>query len=46
MANAHPGAVLLFHDAGGERSQTVAALDIVLTRLSAAGYTFGTLCQG
>ncbi len=45
MANARPGAVLLFHDAGGERSQTVAALDIVLSRLSAQGYTFGTLCQ-
>lgn len=40
-----PGAVLLFHDGGGDRSQTVAALRIVLADLVSQGYTFGTLCQ-
>lgn len=44
MAAARPGAVILFHDAGGERSQTVAALRIVLDRLRADGYTFGHPC--
>lgn len=45
MAAARPGAVILFHDAGGERSQTVAALRIVLERLRADGYAFGALCR-
>lgn len=43
--NAHPGAVLLMHDGGGPRSQTVEALDVVLRELSTRGYTFGLLCR-
>jgi peptidoglycan/xylan/chitin deacetylase (PgdA/CDA1 family) len=35
-----PGAVVLMHDAGGDRSQTVEALRILLDRLDAAGYTY------
>jgi peptidoglycan/xylan/chitin deacetylase (PgdA/CDA1 family) len=35
-----PGAVILMHDGGGNRSQTVAALDDVIRRLKAKGYTF------
>ncbi|GAQ52285.1 polysaccharide deacetylase family protein [Streptomyces acidiscabies] len=35
------GPTLLFHDAGGDRSQTVAALRRVLPRLKAEGYVFG-----
>jgi hypothetical protein len=31
------------HDGGGNRSQTVAALDQVLTTLTARGYTYATL---
>lgn len=34
---------ILFHDGGGDRSQTVAALPQVLGRLAAQGYTFETL---
>ncbi|MFE4449611.1 polysaccharide deacetylase family protein [Streptomyces sp. NPDC056796] len=35
------GPTVLFHDAGGERSQTVAALREVLPWLKEQGYTFG-----
>ena len=35
-----PGAILLEHDGGGDRSQTVAALDVVLPRLLDEGYRF------
>ncbi|MDX3772290.1 MULTISPECIES: polysaccharide deacetylase family protein [unclassified Streptomyces] len=35
------GPTILFHDAGGDRSQTVAALREVLTWLKAQGYAFG-----
>ena len=45
LAHARPGAVLLMHDGGGERSQTVAALDRVLGELTARGFTFALLCQ-
>jgi peptidoglycan/xylan/chitin deacetylase (PgdA/CDA1 family) len=33
-----PGAIILFHDGGGDRSQTVAALPRVLRQLHARGY--------
>ncbi|GAA4860547.1 polysaccharide deacetylase family protein [Pseudonocardia benzenivorans] len=36
----HPGAIVLLHDGGGNRSQTVAALERLLPWLSAQGYTF------
>jgi peptidoglycan/xylan/chitin deacetylase (PgdA/CDA1 family) len=36
-----PGAIVLFHDGGGDRSQTVAALERLLPMLRSAGYTFG-----
>jgi cellulose synthase/poly-beta-1,6-N-acetylglucosamine synthase-like glycosyltransferase/peptidoglycan/xylan/chitin deacetylase (PgdA/CDA1 family) len=39
------GAVVMMHDAGGDRAQTVQALDTLLTRLSAQGYRFTTLGQ-
>lgn len=35
------GPTILFHDAGGDRSQTVAALRQVLPRLKQQGYSFG-----
>ncbi|GGQ73642.1 polysaccharide deacetylase family protein [Streptomyces pilosus] len=35
------GPTLLFHDAGGDRSQTVDALRRILPRLKEQGYTFG-----
>ena len=39
------GAVVMLHDSGGDRAQTVRALDILLTRLSAQGYRFTTISQ-
>ncbi len=45
LSNARPGAIILMHDGGGERSQTVAALDAVLEGLTGRGYTFGLLCS-
>jgi len=35
------GPTILFHDGGGDRSETVAALAALLPRLKAQGYTFG-----
>jgi cellulose synthase/poly-beta-1,6-N-acetylglucosamine synthase-like glycosyltransferase/peptidoglycan/xylan/chitin deacetylase (PgdA/CDA1 family) len=37
------GAVVMMHDGGGDRSQTVAALDTLLTSLGARGYGFTTV---
>jgi peptidoglycan-N-acetylglucosamine deacetylase len=36
----HPGAVVLLHDGGGDRAQTVEALEIMLPRLVDEGYRF------
>ncbi len=43
---AFPGAVVDMHDAGGDRSQTVAALPQIITRLRAMGYSFVSICGG
>jgi peptidoglycan/xylan/chitin deacetylase (PgdA/CDA1 family) len=40
LSQVFPGAIVLLHDGGGERSQTVAALEIILRELSARGYRF------
>ncbi|WP_243769812.1 bifunctional polysaccharide deacetylase/glycosyltransferase family 2 protein [Amycolatopsis acidicola] len=49
VANATPrdnrGAVVLFHDAGGDRSQTVAALERLIPQLRAEGWTFDTVSR-
>ncbi|MFJ8791081.1 bifunctional polysaccharide deacetylase/glycosyltransferase family 2 protein [Streptomyces sp. NPDC102462] len=37
------GAAVLFHDAGGERSQTIAALSRYIEKMRAKGYTFTTI---
>ncbi|MGW0567714.1 bifunctional polysaccharide deacetylase/glycosyltransferase family 2 protein [Streptomyces tauricus] len=37
------GASVLFHDAGGERSQTVEALGTYIKKMKAKGYTFTTI---
>ncbi len=42
MRNTKTGSIILEHDGGGNRSQTVAALKIVLPRLLAAGFHFTT----
>jgi peptidoglycan/xylan/chitin deacetylase (PgdA/CDA1 family) len=43
LRGARPGAIILMHDGGGTRTQTVAALDRALTVLTARGYTFRSL---
>ncbi|MER6713847.1 MULTISPECIES: glycosyltransferase [unclassified Streptomyces] len=47
ISNATPkngeGAIVLMHDSGGDRSQTVAALDRFITGLKDQGYRFDTL---
>ena len=45
LANAHPGAIVIMHDGGGDRSQTLAALPDVIDTLRARGYTFVTVTQ-
>jgi cellulose synthase/poly-beta-1,6-N-acetylglucosamine synthase-like glycosyltransferase/peptidoglycan/xylan/chitin deacetylase (PgdA/CDA1 family) len=39
------GAIVLLHDGGGNRSETVAALRILIPRLKAAGYRFTTVSE-
>jgi peptidoglycan/xylan/chitin deacetylase (PgdA/CDA1 family) len=43
LVTARPGDILLCHDGGGERSQTVAALKVVLPQLRADGMRFVVL---
>jgi len=45
LAGAHPGAIMLMHDAGGTRTQTIAALPIIISRLRAQGYRLVTVPQ-
>ena len=40
------GAVVLLHDSGGDRSQTVAALERFIPAMIARGYTFTTISAG
>jgi peptidoglycan/xylan/chitin deacetylase (PgdA/CDA1 family) len=43
LAGAKPGAIILMHDAGGERSQTIAALPPLIHALRARGYKLVTI---
>ena len=47
VANATPvpgrGTIVMFHDGGGDRSQTVTAVDELLTSLQSRGYQFRTV---
>jgi peptidoglycan-N-acetylglucosamine deacetylase len=43
VAGARPGAIILLHDAGGDRAQTVAALPKIIAALRARGYRFVTI---
>jgi peptidoglycan/xylan/chitin deacetylase (PgdA/CDA1 family) len=40
IRSVYPGAIVLMHDGGGDRAQTVQALETVLRKLSAQGYAF------
>ena len=42
MAQVHPGAVILLHDGGGDRANTVAQLRQLIDTLKAQGYGFAT----
>jgi cellulose synthase/poly-beta-1,6-N-acetylglucosamine synthase-like glycosyltransferase/peptidoglycan/xylan/chitin deacetylase (PgdA/CDA1 family) len=42
-ASGTPGLLVMMHDAGGDRSQTVAALNILIPKLLGHGYTFTTV---
>jgi peptidoglycan/xylan/chitin deacetylase (PgdA/CDA1 family) len=44
LTGVHSGSVILFHDGGGNRSQTVAALPTILKTLKAKGYGFRLAC--
>ncbi|MGW0884249.1 bifunctional polysaccharide deacetylase/glycosyltransferase family 2 protein [Streptomyces sp. NPDC002671] len=39
----HTGQIVLMHDGGGDRSQTVAALSVLIPRLKAQGFRFATV---
>jgi peptidoglycan/xylan/chitin deacetylase (PgdA/CDA1 family) len=43
--NAYPGAIVLLHDGGGNREQTLDALATVLSVLGEQGYRFESLCR-
>ena len=43
LANVHDGSRILLHDGGGDRSQTVAALDILIPKLRARGFAIGLM---
>jgi peptidoglycan/xylan/chitin deacetylase (PgdA/CDA1 family) len=43
LEGAKPGAILLMHDGGGNRAQTVAALPTIITKLRKRGYNLVTV---
>ena len=45
ILQAQPGDVILMHDGGGDRSQTIEALRIALPQLKAKGFSFVTIDQ-
>jgi peptidoglycan-N-acetylglucosamine deacetylase len=45
LGNAHSGSIILQHDGGGNRSETLAALPTEIDTLRARGYTFVTIPQ-
>jgi len=45
LGSARGGAIILMHDSGGDRSQTVAALPTIIERLQDRGFRFVTIQQ-
>lgn len=45
LAQVQPGSIVLLHDGGGNRSQTVAALPTIVHALRERGYAFATVTQ-
>ncbi len=46
MPAGHRGAIVMLHDSGGNRAETVRALPRIITRLRARGYRFVTVTGG
>jgi peptidoglycan-N-acetylglucosamine deacetylase len=44
LNNVRPGSIILLHDGGGDRSQTVAATDVILAELHRRGYRTTLAC--
>ena len=45
LTGLRPGGIILFHDGGGDRTQTIAALPQVIEAIQARGYGFATACD-
>ena len=45
LEHIRPGKVVLLHDGGGDRAQTLAALEVILRRLQAEDYRFEPVCH-
>jgi peptidoglycan/xylan/chitin deacetylase (PgdA/CDA1 family) len=45
ITNAHNGSIVVMHDGGGDRSQTVAALPAILSHFRHRGYKFVTVAE-
>jgi peptidoglycan-N-acetylglucosamine deacetylase len=45
LGGARPGAIILMHDAGGDRTQTIAALPLIVHALRKRGYRLVTIPQ-
>lgn len=45
LENVHPGGIILLHDGGGNRNNTVQALPLIIPRLQQKGYKFVTVPQ-
>jgi len=45
VSGAQPGAIILMHDGGGDRTQTIAALPRIITRLRQRGFRLVTISQ-
>jgi peptidoglycan/xylan/chitin deacetylase (PgdA/CDA1 family) len=41
----HPGAIILLHDGGGERSNTVSVLELILAHMKKNGYQILTVTE-
>lgn len=44
LSGVRPNSIVLMHDGGGNRSQTVAALPYIITALRDRGYSFTSIC--
>lgn len=45
LAGLTPGGIILVHDGGGDRTQTIAALQPIIDGIRAQGYAFATACD-